>query len=157
MRRRFFGPTSSAVKMNRIFLDEDDARSKDGGERAKRARGPCLASERASERASRDARAARIAVVRRRGSRKRRDAREYECSIHSTTLQQLWCAHQSSSRSRRSFPSERHTWTSSERRSPDQPRSPPRRSHGRRSSKRLPEPRLSSKDRFGRGRKPSLS
>ena len=57
MRRWFFGPTSSAVKMNRIFLDENDARSKDGGERAKRARGPCLASERASERASVERRA----------------------------------------------------------------------------------------------------
>lgn len=43
--------------MNRIFLDEDDARSKDGGERAKRARGPCLASEQASERASVERRA----------------------------------------------------------------------------------------------------
>ena len=45
--------------MNRIFLDEDDARSKDGVrakdgvDRAKRARGPCLASERCVERRAR--------------------------------------------------------------------------------------------------------
>lgn len=58
VRRRFFGLTSS-VKTNRIFVEaprdpfEDDARSMNGVERARRARGAWLASERAVRREAR--------------------------------------------------------------------------------------------------------